>query len=524
MRFRYLLCIFLVLAAAGISYAASEDIEYFAVFMEGKKVGHAIQSRIEADGKVTTSEEVSITIRRANIPVTVNMTETGIETIDGKPVGFELIQNLGIMSMKVAGIVDEKGVVNVTSSAMGSEQKSTMQWPSGAVMTEGLDQISKKQGLKEGTAYTARVFTPSLMQALDVQVLIGPKQTVDLLGRIVTLTEVTTTYIMPAAGEIVSTSYIDNDYKMQKSIMPMVGIQVEMVACAKAFALGDNDVFDVLDKMFLPSPEPLDDVQSAKSISYILSMMEDANDLPAVLSGQAGLPARSASAKVAGMAGTTGLMIPSNDNQKVQRLKDGKIMVTVEPVAAPASATFPYKGRNKMLLEATKPTRFLQSDNAKIIDLARRAVGDTKDTAEAIKRIESFAADYIENKDLSIGYASAAEVADSKQGDCSEHAVLLAALCRAVGIPAQVVTGIAYVKEFGSAKDTFGGHAWVQAYVGEDKGKWIGLDAAFKGTGRGGYEAGHIALATGNGNPEDLLNLVTTLGRFKIEKVTVNKD
>jgi len=30
-------------------------------------------------------------------------------------------------------------------------------------------------------------------------------------------------------------------------------------------------------------------------------------------------------------------------------------------------------------------------------------------------------------------------------------------------------------------------------------------------------------LAVGNGNPEDFLNLVNTLGQFRIDKVTVNK-
>ncbi len=526
MRFRCLLCVFLVLATAGIGYAGSEDTEYFAVFMGGKKVGHAIQSRVEADGKVTTSEEVGITISRANIPVTVNMTETCIETIDGKPIGFEVIQNLGIMTMKLAGTVDEQGMVNMITESMGSEQKSTLQWPNGAIMAEGLLQLSKRQGLKQGTTYTARIFSPGILQALDAQINVGAQQSADLLGRVVTLTEVKTAYNMPGAGQVVSTSYVDEDLKIQKSITPIVGIQLELVACAKAFALGENDVFEVLDKMFLPSPEPLDDVQSAKSISYILNVTDDANDLPA-RSASILRPlgtAKDESAKVAGMAGATGLIIPANDNQKVQRLENGKIMVTVEPAAAPTGATFPYKGKDEKILEATKPNRFLQSDHEKIIDLAHRAVGDTKDAAEAVKRIESFVADYIENKDLSIGYASAVEVADSKQGDCTEHAVLLAALCRAVGIPAQVVTGIAYVKEFGGAKDIFGGHAWVQAYVGGDSGKWVGLDAAFKSTGRGGYGPGHIALATGNGKPEDLLNLVTTLGRFKIEKVAVNKN
>jgi hypothetical protein len=496
MKFRCLLCIYLVLAAAGISYAQPEETEYFAVFMEGKKVGYAIQSRIEAGGKVTTSEDVSITISRVGVPITIKMTETSIETTDAKPIGFETVQDLGMMTMKVAGTVDKQGTVNVVTTSMGKEQKSTMQWPQGAIMAEGLQQLSERKGLAEGTTYSVKVFSAGILGALDAQIRIGPRQPVDLLGRVVSLTEVTTTYSMPGAGEIVSTSYVDDDYKMQKSIIPMVGIKVEMIACAKSFALGENDVFDAVDKMFLPSPVPLDNVHSAKSITYILNMTKDAN----------------------------GLAIPSNDNQKVQRLGGGKIMVTVEPVAAPAGATFPYRGRNREILEAMKPTRFLQSDNAKIINLARQAVGGTKDAAEAVKRIESFAADYIENKDLSIGYASAAEVADSRQGDCSEHAVFAAALCRAVGIPAQVVTGIAYVNEFAGIKNTFGGHAWVQAYIGQNNGKWVGLDASFKGTGRGGYDAGHIALAIGNGNPEDLLNLVSTLGHFRIEKVIVNRN
>jgi len=83
-----------------------------------------------------------------------------------------------------------------------------------------------------------------------------------------------------------------------------------------------------------------------------------------------------------------------------------------------------------------------------------------------------------------------------------------------------VVTGLAYVSQWSTFQNGFGGHAWVQVYIGD---KWVGLDAAFRGTGRGGYDAGHIALAVGSGNPEDFLNLINTMGQFKIEKVTINK-
>lgn len=507
MKIRQLLCIFLVLIASSLrsgfggagtcsSKARSEDVEYFAVFMEGKKVGHAIQSRVITDGKVTTTVEVSITLSRANTPITIEMTETSIETTEGKPLGFELIQKLAAMTMKLTGTINEQGDVNLTNTAMGVEQKSTMQWPNGAIMAEGLRLLTLKKGLKEGLIYNAKIFSPEILQASDAQIQIGPKLNVDLLGRVVTLTEVKTTFSIPGSGEIVSTSYVDDELRVQKNITPIILIQVEMVACAKEFALGENDVLELIDKMFIESPEPLDDVQSAKSISYILSPVEKTN----------------------------GLTIPANDNQKIKHLEDNKIMLTVEPVTAPAGASFPYEGKDSIILEATKSNRFLQSDNKEIINLARRAACDTKDAAEAARRIEAFVATYMENKGLSVGYATAAEVAASKQGDCSEFAVLTAAMCRAVGIPAQIVVGVAYVKNFAGLHDCFGGHAWVQAYIGEESGKWICLDAAFKSAGLGGYGPGHIALAAGSGEPAEFLNLAATLGRFKIDKVIVNTE
>ena len=494
MRVRYIFGICLVLVAAGLPGSASGETEYLAVFMEGRKVGHAIQSRVVTDSRVTTTEKTNITISRLNVPVTISITETSIETTDGKPLGFEAMQELSMMTMKVAGTVNEQGMVNLTVTSMGSEQRSrsTFKWPNGAVMAEGLRLLTLKKGLKEGCSYTAKVFSPTIMQAVDVEIYVGPKRNIDLLGRVVVLTEVTTTIKMSGAGEIVSTSYVDENLQLQKHIMPMMGIQIEMIACAKEFALGENDVLELIDKMFLASPVQLDNVNSAKAISYHLVPTENTNSLE----------------------------IPSNDNQKVRRLKNGGAIVTVKPVSASPGASFPYRGRDKTILEAMKPARFVQSDSREIIKLAHRAMGETKDAAEAIKRIEAFVAEYIENKNLSIGYASAVEVAASRQGDCSEFAVLTAAMCRAAGIPAQVVMGIAYVKDFAGLQDRFGGHAWVQAYVG---GKRIGLDAAFKSAGRGGYGPGHIALACGNGDPEDFFNLVGTLGRFKIDKVIVHK-
>ncbi len=469
----------------------SDETEYFALFMEGKKAGHAIQSRVVSDGKVTSSKEVNITVSRMGISMTMETKETSIETTAGEPLGFEVEQKLGAMVMRIVGQVDKQGVVSLTTTSMGTEQKSTLQWPQGAVMDEGLRLLEQKRGLAEGSLYFAKIFSPGILQAVHAQIRIGPKENVDLLGRVVEARKIMTTLNMPGTGEIISTSYVDGELRVLKDVTPIAGIQVEMVACAKEFALGRNDVVELIDKMFLASPEPLNNLGAAKSITFYL----------------------------APTAGVPDLTIPSNDNQKVQQFKDGRAIVTVGPVAAPKGVKFPYKGPDETILDATKPTRFLQSDYEQVIDLARRAVGETTDAAEAAKKIEAFVAEYIENRNLSVGHASAAEVAASKQGDCSEFAVLTAAMCRAVGIPAQVVGGVAYVNDF-AGRQGFGGHAWTQAYIGD---KWIGLDAAFRGAGRGGYDAGHIALAVGDGEPADFFNLAATLGQFKIDKVVIDK-
>ena len=104
---------------------SEEQIEYFAVFMEGKKVGHAIHKRSVSEGKVKTSEAVSITIKRMGISLTINMSDSSIETTDGKPLSFEVEQELSAMVSTIKGVVDPNGTVFITTKSMGTEQKSS---------------------------------------------------------------------------------------------------------------------------------------------------------------------------------------------------------------------------------------------------------------------------------------------------------------------------------------------------------------------------------------------------------------
>ncbi len=471
-----------VLGSAAV-FGESSDLEYYAILVDGKKIGHVVQTRSVADGVVTTTEDMTMSLSRGAVSLTVQTVEKSIETTGGRPLGFEVEQNISGMGQKTTGKVVD-GRAEVVMEAMGTTQKRTIDWPEGAVMSEGLRLLQKEKGLKEGTKYEAMVFSPSILVGMKAAVEVGGTSDVDLFGRVLKLAKVQVTMQMPT-GAMTSTSYVNDSFRAMKTQVPTMGMNMEIVACDKQFAMSDNDVVDFLDKLLVDSPTELKDVRSKKWAQYTL------------------VPANGAKLSI------------SSDDSQVVKGSNGKVVLEVSPVSAGSGVAFPYSGSDAKVLEAMRPTQYLESDNAKVAELARAAVGDSKDAAEAVRKIESFVAGYISSKDLSVGYASAAEVAVSRQGDCTEHAVLAAAMCRAVGIPARVAFGLVYVEELLGRKNVFGGHAWTQAYVGD---KWVSLDAT---RAPNGYGVGHILLATGNGDPADFFSMVNTLGYFKIEKVVL---
>ena len=114
------------------------------------------------------------------------------------------------------------------------------------------------------------------------------------------------------------------------------------------------------------------------------------------------------------------------------------------------------------------------------------------------------------NKNFTQTFATAAEVAESREGDCTEHAVLLAALARACGIPSRVAVGLVYVKSVGG----FGYHMWTEVYL---QGQWFPLDATL---GDAGIGVGHLKLTDsaldGPTAYSAFLSVAQVMGQLKI--------
>jgi len=87
-------------------------------------------------------------------------------------------------------------------------------------------------------------------------------------------------------------------------------------------------------------------------------------------------------------------------------------------------------------------------------------------------------------------------------GDCNEHAVLLAAMARAAGIPAQIEAGLVYMK------GRFYYHAWNVLYLG----RWITADSLM---GQIPADVTHIRLV--RGEPDSQMDLIGVIGKVKLE-------
>jgi transglutaminase-like putative cysteine protease len=92
----------------------------------------------------------------------------------------------------------------------------------------------------------------------------------------------------------------------------------------------------------------------------------------------------------------------------------------------------------------------------------------------------------------------------NRVGDCNEHAVLLTALARAVGIPADVEAGLVYLK------GRFYYHAWNVLYLGT----WITADSVM---GQLPADVSHIRFVRGT---ERQIDLIRIMGKLRIEIVS----
>ncbi len=113
--------------------------------------------------------------------------------------------------------------------------------------------------------------------------------------------------------------------------------------------------------------------------------------------------------------------------------------------------------------------------------------------------------------------APADQVARTLKGDCTEYAMLTAAMCRAAGVPSKTALGLIYadVRE----GPVFAFHMWTEVWV---RGQWVGIDATL---GKGYVGATHLKITDHSWHNEQsltpLLPVVRAVGKLSVEVLRV---
>ncbi len=132
-------------------------------------------------------------------------------------------------------------------------------------------------------------------------------------------------------------------------------------------------------------------------------------------------------------------------------------------------------------------THWLEVDEPLMFRTARRATLGADDARSRMRRLTTFVRRHMQGDADMLGYGTALEALRTRHGDCTEYAVLLATLGRALEIPTRIAVGMSYARRFDGRRDVFVPHAWVQAWTGQ---YWENFDAAL-----GEFDSGHLAFA-----------------------------
>ena len=199
----------------------------------------------------------------------------------------------------------------------------------------------------------------------------------------------------------------------------------------------------------------------------------------------------------------TGVTLPALDLDGVGQIFKGDSVELVDRqtlVAGPADpAASRYLG----------PETLIESDDPAIIAEAHKAVAGVQGTRARAERLTRYVNGLLDKKPT-VSLPSAREVLRTKVGDCNEHTALFVAMARALGIPARIAVGLAYVR---GAQGAFYYHAWPEVYLDEggNRGLWLPVDPTFNQ-----FPADTMHLRLARGGLDQQAVIVPLIGRLQI--------
>lgn len=459
--------------------------EWQSVYLNGAKSGWSVMRFTRMGDLIEAETQMLLRMGRGTAATDLTMTSTTRESLNGEVQAFTYTLKAGFQPVVYEGEIRD-GRIYIQAEQFGRTQKYEYAWNPRAKMLWGLLRLSLEKGFAPGTSYKVRWYSPEsrLNTPLSVEFTVEGQQTIELPSGPVEALKFLSRVDL---GEMTldQVSYIDSTGRTLKSTAGLAGLQLEIFGATRAEALADLVPADVGETALLALG--VDIPEEAELVHYTLTWPEESTPPSLPLEEVAGY--------------------------RLVSQEGNRLTLEALPTELPATGSWPvhteaYLGRDP----------YVDPTDEVILELRDEALRIT--SAHPSRRAEAlgrFARDHISSKHLGVAFASSGEVARQGEGDCTEHAVFLAALLRSAGLPARVAMGLAYADEFLGGEQVLVYHAWTQVYL---DGQWYDLDAALPDAGRVPHR---IPLAVSQ--PENASIADLTLGLLpSIGKITVTAE
>jgi hypothetical protein len=463
-------------------------------FLQGHRVGYGcttIRHETE-DGKpvVRTENTSRLSIQREGQTSQQDLRSLSVETPEGRVLRFESEMQMGTSPLRVVGTPQDNRLrLEIGMPGAAAPREKFIEWPAGCRGPFAVEQSLARQPMQPGERRTLKIVMPEFNQVADVELSAQAYEATRLLHGMHNLLRIETVARLPldeAGGrmKIEQTVWADRTGEALRTYMPTFG-GMESFRASKAEALEKIDAaeFDLMSSMMVKVARPLVHPRETKQVRYRVRL--DKGD-----------PAR---------------VFVTGPTQSLRSIDPHTAEITVYAIRPGESDGNRNAPAERPTADDLRPNSLIESDNALIVADAAKAAGDEKDPWRVAVALEAFVNREVTTKDFTQAFATAAEVARTREGDCTEHAVFLAGLARARGIPARVAMGLVYL----ASKQAFFYHMWTEVYVGK---RWIPIDGTLAD---GGIGADHLKIAQSNLNGASayvaFVPVAQVAGRLKIE-------
>ena len=460
-----------------------------AIYMGDTKVGYlrtrADQYQEDGQPRRVTRAHLEINAQRFGQLTTPKITFGDVATAAGELLEFSSRLDLADKPVITTGRVVGKRLRKLTQ-ASGEDQPQEVAWDASWGGYFAPEESLRDQPMQPGEKRTIHHLKAPPFNSPGQTILEAEKfEQADLLDESRRLLKINSTEIVGGV-EIEAILWADENGEILKQHMP--SMQQTSYRTTRAVALGESQTVDLGERLAVRLDRTIADPHATQRIVY-----------------RARLPQRNPADVFAVGAGQT-----------IEPIDEQSALIDVRAVRAEHPVTEAAESERPTAAERS-PNTWIQSSHPQVVALAGSVAEGEEDPWKVACALEQLVEQTVENKNFSQAFATAADVAEQRAGDCTEHAVLLAALLRAREIPARVAIGLVYFPV--AERGAMAYHMWTEAWITD---RWVPLDGTL---GRCGTGAAHLKITHSHlGGDEALLSYLKVnevLGQLELEIVEV---